>query len=687
MNLAEAAQLILTLSLKDEVSSGLRGIQKSLDSTSKKSASLQSGLGKIGAGIGVGIRNTAKIGAVGLGLLWTQVDAGIDSLVELEDVMNQTEAVIESTGGVAGLTAEEVRELANQMEELSGVDDKVIQSGANVLLTFKEIGEDIFPEATLAALDMSEAMDQDLQSSIVQIGKALNDPIAGISALTRVGVTFTQEQKDVIKALVETGDVAGAQAVIIAELNSEFGGSAQASMEGYRGTQIRLKDTWEELQQTLATALLPALDNLSRTLREKLMDPQVKEGVKKLGEGIAQLFSAENVKGGGEALKGLFTFLKELPWSAIKDGLSFAAENAKKVVDVFRSLPPGVQAGLLTFLAANKLSGGLIASGLGELVKVALSSLRTITAGHVTVVGGSVTGGGVPGAPGAPVPGKGPSNLVTLAGVATGVGAVLVADQIAAAEMATITEQAQNLNITATQTQRDTGNIALNALQTVLGIGNLLMPVHGTLTEAQKAVDLAQQALNADSSQAQRADLAAAEIRDRISTNVARTDHQTQVITGVGADHRQALHDVYLQSVEQKRLQLIGNHVSAEVRDRISTVNTRLLTTNSLLQNIHGRLGALAQIARSRGQTIADRADFRYPGLAHGGPTYPGETYVVGEGGRPELLHMGSRRGYVEQLGGRQRIEMTVPVTVNLSTRQVVQAQDRYRAINAHVKR
>lgn len=543
MNLAEAAQLILTLSLKDEVSSGLKNIQKNLDGTSKKGATLSSGLSKIGQGVGVGIRNTARIGAVGLGLLWTQVDAGIDSLVELEDVTNQTNAVIKSTGGVAGLTAEDIRDLANEMEELSGVDDKVVQSGANVLLTFKNIGKDAFEPATLAALDMSEAMDQDLQSSIVQIGKALNDPIAGITALTRVGVTFTEEQKEVIKTLVETGDVAGAQAIILAELNSEFGGSAQASMEGYRGTQLRLKDTWEELQMTLATALLPALDNLSRTLREKLMDPAVKEGVKKLGEGIAQLFSAENVKGGGEALKGLFTFLKELPWASIKDGLSFAAENAKKVVEVFRSLPPGVQAGLLTFLAANKLTGGLITSGLGELVKVALSSLRTITAANVTVVGGAVTGGGstVPGA--APGGSKFGGITATLAGVTVVGGALLMLDEEGVTQAAATKTAIQGLHPVLTDSQRTQANMGLNVIDLATKVGNLLLPVHQTANATQENINLARQALLVNSG-----------AKDRLGLIATRADA------------------TYMQALEARRLQQIANLTASRAEDALMNI-------------------------------------------------------------------------------------------------------------------
>jgi hypothetical protein len=95
------------------------------------------------------------------------------------------------------------------LSKKSGIDDEVIASGANVLLTFTKVrneagkGNDIFNQGTTIALDMSRALGTDLQGSVIQVGKALNDPIKGISALQRVGVSFTEQQKDQIKTLVQ----------------------------------------------------------------------------------------------------------------------------------------------------------------------------------------------------------------------------------------------------------------------------------------------------------------------------------------------------------------------------------------------------------------------------------------------------------------------------------------------------
>ena len=162
--------------------------------------------------------------------------------------------VIKSTGGAAGVTADEMRELASRLQDVTLFGDQAVIAAESLLLTFTNIGGDVLPSATKTVLDMSQALGQDLKSSSVQLGKALNDPVKGITALSRVGVSFTEQQKELIESLVETGDVAGAQAVILAELNKEFGGSAAAAREAAGGS-IALGNAYGDLQEQVGFLL------------------------------------------------------------------------------------------------------------------------------------------------------------------------------------------------------------------------------------------------------------------------------------------------------------------------------------------------------------------------------------------------------------------------------------------------
>ena len=190
-----------------------------------------------------------------------------DAAQEARKIGVQTEAVLKSTGNAANVTATEIADLAQSISDYSAIDDEAIQQGQNLLLTFKNIrneagrGNDIFNQSTRILTDMSVAMKTDVSSGAIQLGKALNDPLRGISALTRVGVTFSEEQKKVIARLVETGDIAGAQKIILEELKTEFGGSARAA--GNVDPYGRLNRKLENLGETIGSKTLPALDSLA----------------------------------------------------------------------------------------------------------------------------------------------------------------------------------------------------------------------------------------------------------------------------------------------------------------------------------------------------------------------------------------------------------------------------------------
>jgi hypothetical protein len=166
---------------------------------------------------------------------------------------------LKSTAGVAGLTADELLNMATELQGVTTFGDEAIIKAQALLLTFKNVGEETFPAATRAILDMSEAMDTDLKSSTILVGKALNDPLRGLSALTRVGITFTKKQTEVIKQMAKTGDMAGAQAIIIEELNSQFGGQAQAAAETYTGKMEQMSNRFGDVKEMIGKVLLEAL--------------------------------------------------------------------------------------------------------------------------------------------------------------------------------------------------------------------------------------------------------------------------------------------------------------------------------------------------------------------------------------------------------------------------------------------
>jgi len=186
----------------------------------------------------------AAIGGLGLGLAFKNI---ISLAIEQERVVKQVDAAIKSTGGAAGFTTEELQKMAAGFQDVTNYGDESILSMQSVLLTFTNLKDDVFPATTEAVLNLSERMGTDLQSSAIQLGKALNDPIKNLSALSRAGIQFTDDQKDVIKGLWETGQQAEAQRIILAELEVQFGGSAVAARDTFGGALKSLGNAFGDL--------------------------------------------------------------------------------------------------------------------------------------------------------------------------------------------------------------------------------------------------------------------------------------------------------------------------------------------------------------------------------------------------------------------------------------------------------
>jgi hypothetical protein len=209
------------------------------------------------------------------------------SLARIETINAQTSAAIESMGNVSGISAKEIENLAGKLEGLTATEAETIQQGANLLLTFKNIkneageGNDIFTQTTTVMVDLARAMGTDASGEAIRLGKALNDPIKGIAALTRVGVSFTKEQKEQIEALQESGDLMGAQKIILAELQTQFGGSGAAYAKTFTGQLELMGHELGTIGEEATMAVMPALQGMVEEFRELIpvIGPQLKTAI------------------------------------------------------------------------------------------------------------------------------------------------------------------------------------------------------------------------------------------------------------------------------------------------------------------------------------------------------------------------------------------------------------------------
>lgn len=213
-------------------------------------------------GIGAGI---AAVG-VGVGVAVAALSDCVSAASEAEQITAQLNAVLESTGGAAGVTAQEVQDLALALSETTRFEDDAIVSGQSMLLTFTNIGKDVFPQATETMLNMSTVLGMDLPASAKLLGRALDSPAEGLSALSRMGVRFTADQEKMIQNLVEQGKVAEAQTVILDALEVKFGGAAEAAGQTFAGQLDILRNKLGNVKEAIGASLLPILTRLAETL-------------------------------------------------------------------------------------------------------------------------------------------------------------------------------------------------------------------------------------------------------------------------------------------------------------------------------------------------------------------------------------------------------------------------------------
>jgi phage-related protein len=290
-------------------------------------------LGKLGlAGMGLGVLKggfDAVVGGIG---------GFIDEAKDAERGASQLESVLKSTGGAAGLSKQQLLDMSSALSASGGLSqaaDDAVLAGENMLLTFTNIKGPQFEGATQAILDMATAMNNgaapsadQMKAQAIQLGKALNDPIKGLAALSKVGVAFTNDQKATIKEMIngkaasealrdagfeladETykeidanqkkygtqealrmsgleldaaqqqvfdtmtkgGDIAGAQTLIMAELNKEFGGAAAASAQTYEGHMATMNERMNDVKEGIGKALLPAITSITDLIAGPGMD-------------------------------------------------------------------------------------------------------------------------------------------------------------------------------------------------------------------------------------------------------------------------------------------------------------------------------------------------------------------------------------------------------------------------------
>ena len=193
--------------------------------------------------------------------------ASLKAFDEQQKAIAQVEAGLKSTENAAGFTSKELQKMAADLQKTSLFgDEQILGDSTAQLLTFTNIAGEQFAKTQEIALDLATRLKGDLKGASIMLGKALNDPVANLSALSRAGIQFSEDQKSVVKSLVESGDIAQAQNIILEELERQYGGAAEAARKAGLGGVEGLKNQFMDLTEQIGQRLLPVVTKFAQFL-------------------------------------------------------------------------------------------------------------------------------------------------------------------------------------------------------------------------------------------------------------------------------------------------------------------------------------------------------------------------------------------------------------------------------------
>ncbi len=214
------------------------------------------------------LKQAGQVSSIALGGLAAAGYTAVRAAEEVAVANSRLDNILTSMG-YADAT-KRVTDYAQALEVTTAVDAEVIKLTQAKLATFANLTKTVdtaggaFDRATVAALDMAAAGFGSAESNAVQLGKALEDPIKGINALTRSGITFTEAEKEKIKTMVESGDTLSAQNMILEAIEKQVGGTAEATATGSQKMALALGN----VSEAIGGALLPFFTQFSEKVIE-----------------------------------------------------------------------------------------------------------------------------------------------------------------------------------------------------------------------------------------------------------------------------------------------------------------------------------------------------------------------------------------------------------------------------------
>ena len=220
--------------------------------------------------------------------------------------------------------------MSTALQVITGIDDEVLDGMKRTFLAvpdLAQLGTDGINHLAEVAADVAAGTGKDIESIGGAFIKIAGDEETALSKLMRMGIVFTDEQKNTYQALLDTNDQVGAQAYLIDQLAGTYDGAA----ESMASPLARIQGLFENLQETVGTALMPALEELvpilADTIAEMVADPEFQAFLEALTQAFVDMIPKLQ-----EMLPAFMDFVEKI--------LPLMVEQLPKTVDLLAKLIP-----------------------------------------------------------------------------------------------------------------------------------------------------------------------------------------------------------------------------------------------------------------------------------------------------------------------------------------------------------
>jgi hypothetical protein len=377
------------------------GLASSVKSSFVAAKAEISGLAKAASSMGGIIKGAlgALTSPIGLAAEGLGIAASIAAADKYQQSLKKLDAVLSATGNTTGFTHNQLVGMAEDLQKVTNFSERTTIGAEALLATFHNITGDTFKAALHAAMDLTSVMGGELPDNIKKIGRALDNPIAGMKALGKLGVTFSEQQKKSIAAMAGGGNLAGAQQMILGQLQGKFGGAAEAMADPF----VQFKNKLESLAESIGGILRPVavaalnifgpmVDGITATLKPIIPVVEYVVGV------IGQLWQAEieflgsTIAPAWEQFMGFlsssFSGFLDLVEAVLPNALGFISQVFSTILSVGEALWEGMTEiftsianviGLSSQTSGNAMSG--MASVFNEIYQVLQTGLLVLEFG------------------------------------------------------------------------------------------------------------------------------------------------------------------------------------------------------------------------------------------------------------------------------------------------------------------